>query len=66
MEFRYTIEPENPADVNVTVLGPQTGLGKGDIIADQLDNTSDTAQKVLFVVTPYTIDANGVEHCTGP
>ena len=65
VEFRYVIEPDNPAQVNVTINGPTSGLLNGAIIADNIDNLSNDKQRVLFIVTPYTIDANGDEKCVG-
>ncbi|MCB2197685.1 MAG: T9SS type B sorting domain-containing protein, partial [Bacteroidetes bacterium] len=65
VEFRYIIEPENPSNIIITYNGPVTGLSNGDIITDNLDNTSDVAQKVLFIFNPYTIDGNGNDRCDG-
>jgi gliding motility-associated-like protein len=63
--FRYVVEPDNPSDVSVTINGPTSGLGVGSVIADNIVNLSNEKQRVLFIVTPYTIDANGDEHCVG-
>ena len=65
IKFRYHYNPEYPDSVNVTINGDTTGLDRGYRIQDNIDNLSDTAQLVRFVVTPYTIDNNNNEHCTG-
>ena len=51
--FRYDVEA--PAGVTVT-SGPQIGLPHGYVITDQIDNTTDSAQEVMFIVTPYHKD----------
>ena len=65
IEFSYNIYPEYPDSVTVTVNGADTSLVNGFHIQDNIDNLSDTAQLVRFVVTPYTVDNNGNTHCTG-
>ena len=51
--FRYDVK----APVGVTVTsGPQIGLPHGYVITDQIDNATDTAQEVWFIVTPYHKD----------
>jgi hypothetical protein len=51
--FRYDVEA--PAGVTVTI-GPQIGLPHGYEITDQIDNATDSAQEVRFIVTPYHKD----------
>jgi gliding motility-associated-like protein len=65
VRFSYVVEPENPTEVNVTVNGSQTDLAEGYVIGDQLENQSDTAQLVRFIVSPYTVDDGGAARCTG-
>ncbi|MFO7655924.1 MAG: PKD-like domain-containing protein, partial [Bacteroidales bacterium] len=65
IRFSYIIEPENPADMSVTVNGPQTGLPNGYRIQDNIINNSDTAQLIRFIVLPYTVGDNGSIRCTG-
>ena len=60
--FRY--ETIKPAGVAVTP-GSGTSLVNGTRIYDEIVNTTDTAQLVLFVVTPYTQDNFGAEKCPG-
>ena len=53
---RFGYEVEAPAGVTVTINGPQNGLPHGYVIADKIDNATDSAQLVEFIVTPYHED----------
>ena len=64
VRFRYTFT--EPFGVTVTPGGATEGLVRGDTIIDQIENTSDTAKLVTYVVTPYTTRAqDDIEKCTG-
>jgi hypothetical protein len=65
VQFRYTVAPENPLDIQITYNGDTTDLGEQDIISDNIDNLSDTAQLVRFIITPYTTNNTGNEKCAG-
>ena len=65
VRFRYVVEPYNPVDVDITYSGSTSSLVKNDVLQDTIINLSDTIQPVNIIVTPYTIDRNGNEKCTG-
>jgi gliding motility-associated-like protein len=63
VKFRYVTEA--PAGVTVTPA-TGTGLNNNDILTNTIVNTSDQAQLVKFIVTPYTRQAGSeLEKCTG-
>ena len=63
VRFRYTAEA--PAGVTVT-LGFRDNLPPNFIIDDQIVNTTNDAQRVLFIVTPYSRNAGDeIEKCPG-
>jgi hypothetical protein len=65
VQFDYYVQPEFPDSVNITPIGSRTGLLRGESIQEQLDNLSDTAQRVLFTITPYTVTPGGFVRCVG-
>ncbi len=62
LRFRYTVE--SPPGITIT-SGPQIGLPLGYEIADQIVNTTDAAQLVLFIITPYLINPDESVNCAG-
>ncbi|HLO59120.1 MAG TPA: gliding motility-associated C-terminal domain-containing protein, partial [Bacteroidales bacterium] len=60
--FRY-ITVHN-AGVNV-VPGNGTAMSNPNAITDYIENTTNQAQRVLFIITPYNTGANGIEKCPG-
>jgi hypothetical protein len=64
VRFRYTVE--KPATVTVTPAGPENNLSPSTTLTNQIDNPTDSAQLVRFIITPYTRnpDDDG-EKCTG-
>ncbi len=63
VKFRYTTVI--PVDVTVS---PATGsnISNGDILTNQINNNSNTAQIVQFIISPYTTENNGTtEKCSG-
>jgi gliding motility-associated-like protein len=65
VRFSYNVLPDSPANVAITINGADTALTTGFTIADRIDNLSDTAQRVRFIVTPYIVDNNGDTRCIG-
>ena len=65
VKLKYSVIPDNPADVDISINGSTTGLDDGYMIADNIENLSFDTQRILFVVTPYTVDGTGAERCTG-
>ncbi len=64
VRFRYTVE--KPAAVTVTPAGPVNNLSPGTMLTNQIDNPTDSAQLVRFILTPYTRNAeDDGEKCTG-
>lgn len=63
IRFYYTARPDYPDSVVVTYTADTTDLANGFVIADQIENLSDTAQLVRFIVTPYTTGNNGAIQC---
>ncbi len=55
LRFKYKAVPEHPADVRITYNGDTADLQKGDFILDSLENKSDTAQRVRFIIEPYVV-----------
>ncbi len=64
VRFKYVVEADYPDSVNV-INGIQTGLLETDLITDLIQNLSSEAQRVLFIVTPYSVDGTNSERCTG-
>ncbi len=64
VRFKYVVEADYPDSVNV-INGIQTGLLETDLITDLIQNLSSEAQRVLFIVTPYSADGFGIERCSG-
>jgi gliding motility-associated-like protein len=64
VRFRYTVLPDHPASL---IYNPNLIAGKenGDTLAENFVNLTDTAQRVLVEVTPYSVDNNGLERCSG-
>ena len=60
--FRY--ETQIPFGITVN---PGVGniLPNGFTISDLVQNSTDTAKRVLFIITPYTQDGSGFEKCPG-
>ena len=65
VRFSYIAEPDFPTSVAVTLNGADTALLAGFVITDEIENLSDTAQLVRFIVTPYIVDSYGDTRCTG-
>ena len=63
MRYTWTVTP------NANIIGEANsdavGLNMGSIITQILDNTSTDAQMVTYTITPWTIDANGNNTCSG-
>jgi hypothetical protein len=57
-EVRFSYTTEAPPGVTVTP-GNGTGLAPGTPITDAIVNSTDAAQEVLFIVTPYSRNAFG-------
>ncbi len=63
VRFRYT---HIPVPGVIVTPGADTDLAPGFIIEDQIINTTDAAQLIQFVVTPYTRHAtDDLEKCSG-
>ncbi|HJZ39669.1 MAG TPA: PKD-like domain-containing protein, partial [Bacteroidales bacterium] len=61
--FRY--QATIPFGVNV-IPASGTALPNGSVLTDLLENTTDTAKLVLFIITPYTRMAGSeLEKCSG-
>jgi hypothetical protein len=66
VRFRYTVINSDPDSVIVLPGTGANNLPPGYEIPDYIENTSDTAKLVRFIVTPYTRYATGDdEKCTG-
>ncbi|MFC2081479.1 T9SS type B sorting domain-containing protein, partial [Bacteroidota bacterium] len=63
-EVRYKFEIEKPEGVNVAPV-PDYDQISGSVIIDSISNTTLSVQQVLFIITPYTWDANDNEKCPG-
>ncbi len=64
VRFRYIILPDNPGSLIYNGL-IVTGLFTNDTIAEAFVNKTDFAQRLRIEVTPYTLNGNGMERCTG-
>jgi gliding motility-associated-like protein len=62
VKFRF--EVEEPEGVYVEPI-PDYDLNSGSMIIDSISNTTLSVQKVLFIIYPYTWDANDIERCPG-
>jgi len=62
LRFRYTVEI--PPGITV-ISGTASNLLPGHVISDQIVNTTNTVQQVLFIVTPYLINPDETENCAG-
>ncbi len=66
VNFRYSYVPDYTDSINVIYNSPgQTGLPEGFTIDDNIENLGMEVHSVLLIVTPYTIDENGIERCSG-
>ena len=63
VRFKYTSVADNPAQISGN--GSGTGLVNNGTISETLDNKSNTKQRVVYTITPYTVDNLGNEKCTG-
>ncbi len=66
LKFRYQYIPDFGDSINITLNSPdQSDLPEGFMIEDNIQNTGSEVHKVILIVTPYTLDNNGSERCTG-
>ncbi|MBN1949728.1 MAG: HYR domain-containing protein [Bacteroidales bacterium] len=65
VEFRWKAWAENAGTVQNMPVNWQDDLLVNDLIEYQLINTSDDVQRVFFEVVSYTVNAAGIEKCTG-
>ncbi|NOQ28268.1 MAG: T9SS type B sorting domain-containing protein [Bacteroidales bacterium] len=63
MRYTWTVTPN--ANISGAADSDPIGQLMGTSIVQILDNTSPVAQMVRYAITPWTIDANGNNKCTG-
>jgi gliding motility-associated-like protein len=61
--FDYIATADNPGSVSGYSGG--SNYKKDSTIIQTLINTSDTAQRVVYIFTPYTLDISGNQDCQG-
>jgi gliding motility-associated-like protein len=54
-------------DPDISGASPSTGNGQsiGSAIVQQLSNSGPDAQRAIYTITPWTVDANGDNKCSG-
>ncbi len=65
IRFNYEVIPDNPDQVNYTSAYPSSGIEKNARISEQIENNSDTIQRIVVKLTPYLIDGSGNSKCFG-
>lgn len=65
VRFDYSVVIDNPDSVTVTYLTDSIGFYKNDLVTNRIVNNSDEAQRIRFIVTPYTVTGAGLVRCTG-
>ncbi len=64
MEFNFVVVPDNPLSVKTDRYAGNR-LTKDSTIVQVLENLGDTAQRILYIITPYLVDAANNQKCEG-
>ncbi|MBN2612775.1 MAG: gliding motility-associated C-terminal domain-containing protein, partial [Bacteroidales bacterium] len=63
IEFNVEVIPDNPVVVSGNFNEPR--LLTTDVIDQTLTNSSDTAQRILYIITPWLVDVLNNQKCPG-
>ncbi|MCG8700367.1 MAG: SprB repeat-containing protein, partial [Bacteroidales bacterium] len=67
LRFKYKVKPVFPDSVIIHYSNPTLvdSMKVNDIISDEIDNVSTSAQLVYFIVTPYLKNGGITQYCIG-
>jgi gliding motility-associated-like protein len=64
IHFTWTATADNPGAVN-GYNNNSTGIDIANPITQTINNTSDTAQRIVYIITPHTLNTLGELECSG-